>query len=787
MRTNLNSGYNSTGSSSTRTEDSTGISHSGHAHIGGGSRSHPLSTATFLTMTPAKDSNRANSTMPVETSNSLTSRNSNSPPVTGGPSIVRASTPVQQNQQGPGNPLFPTTPQRQIQPSMFIASNINNNTPRNGHFNPFLRNSGSGNGSNHVPLVNTNIGSHAFSSYSANTNSAATGNPASAFNRPLRHSSLHQVTLPQTPDSSPVSPMSFSTLGGVQTPTMNAPSYGIHNRESVPPSSSTGYFNGVGSVAPSTRYNAGWPLSRTRSHDSPTATFNYGPSSSVSSLGLESGFMLDRNSEQSSSSDEEYNGGYDSDDLMSMGSRRQSLSTPHFMPVFRSDTNSSSNSSLTNKMESGNNSMRSTGGSNQRSIITQRSDSSLSNFDTQPDPQEMGGSRDNNNRQERYRYMSATSDTDTGPNNNSSDGSAIKNFLSTFRPDTKRSLLGGHKKSPISPSSMGSFFGSPSRKGLSEGNDLDQPAMTFKESSSRFSAKRFSAIITKNHENKRSEKHNEINESNGNSPSSHDHNIYTNDNDTKKQLNTTNKSLVGNSSESSSSLEYKPTDGRTAIRRFVSDGRSLRPKVKSFLRISRDLQDEMSPLDTEIKQEARVTTALRDDGTPETYYHHPFATGVTAYQSSPTVSMSANKDLSDSHKNKATSKVDSKPSSSISSSFAPIQQQQYPQRRHSLIRSDSIKSGTISSDAELTDNEAPFSLHSPGSTSARLATATPSVKRKASIMEDTMEPSFLKRRAVSPGYVSPIIGSPTSGTLGPKRNIKHLRDTSDGFEKMSLA
>jgi hypothetical protein len=43
------------------------------------------------------------------------------------------------------------------------------------------------------------------------------------------------------------------------------------------------------------------------------------------------------------------------------------------------------------------------------------------------------------------------------------------------------------------------------------------------------------------------------------------------------------------------------------------ESRSLRPKAKSFLRISRALEDEMSPFDHEIRQEARVTHSLKTD------------------------------------------------------------------------------------------------------------------------------------------------------------------------------
>lgn len=722
-------------------------------------------------------SNLHSTAMDTPTSNASMSRN---------PPPPRASTPVQQ-QQAPHTTVSPTTPQRQIQPALFVNSMT---TPRHGHFNPFLRSNSTSSSSSNVvvpPPINTL------------SNLASNNTTTTAFNRPLRHSSLHQVTMPQTPESSPVSPMSFDTPGGVHTPTMNAPIHGAYTRDSQTSISSIGgggsFYNGSAGIVSSTastastaaasaagRYNSGWPLSRTRSHDSPTAGFNYGPSSSVSSLGLESGFMLDRNSERSSSEDE-YAGDYDSDDLMSMGSRRQSLSTPHFLPIFRSDTNNGGSGS-------GN------GGSK-----VQRIENGPPDTCTQNDSQEA--------RHDRYRRMSTTSESESGHHSNS-DGSALKSFFSTFRPDTKRSLLGSSsKKSPMS-----SFFGSTSSSSRREGEQQQQQDVGNSNSngngSNRFGSKRFSSIITtKNHENKT--KRNEKRDEALKSSSSVDIDIDV-DGSAKSSL--------------SNSPEISHADERTTIRRFVSEGRSLRPKVKSFLRITRDLQDEMSPLDSEIKQEARITNALRDDGgSPKTssasysfnnynpqYHHRPFAASVPASASAPNTNTSSSQQHAEVHgTNTGSGKL---LTDSLHTSFAPIptasSSNSNSQRQRPILRSESTKSinSSGSSNINITTSNATTTSNTNSNTNtntttnttiptatasnAKLFTApivtTPihSVKRKASIMEDN-EPAFLKRRAVSPGYVSPVVGSPTSGSLGSKRNIKHLRDTSDGFEKMSLA
>lgn len=52
---------------------------------------------------------------------------------------------------------------------------------------------------------------------------------------------------------------------------------------------------------------------------------------------------------------------------------------------------------------------------------------------------------------------------------------------------------------------------------------------------------------------------------------------------------------------------------KVTVRHVNVNNNALKPRIKNFLRISRDLMDEMSPLDYEIKQEARITMALRDE------------------------------------------------------------------------------------------------------------------------------------------------------------------------------
>lgn len=52
---------------------------------------------------------------------------------------------------------------------------------------------------------------------------------------------------------------------------------------------------------------------------------------------------------------------------------------------------------------------------------------------------------------------------------------------------------------------------------------------------------------------------------------------------------------------------------RAIVRQTFTTGRSLRPKIKSLLRITKELQEELNPLDFEIKREAEVTSNFRQD------------------------------------------------------------------------------------------------------------------------------------------------------------------------------
>lgn len=191
-----------------------------------------------------------------------------------------------------------------------------------------------------------------------------------------------------------------------------------------------------------------------------------------------------------------------------------------------------------------------------------------------------------------------------------------------------------------------------------------------------------------------------------------------------------------------SKMSFTKNEPKAAIRHFYSNAKALKPKAKNFLRVSKELQDEMSPLDYEIKKEAEVTSALRIDDDPKSRRNsfHGFSSFL--------------------NKNDRTIFP-------ASSSIDPIIVNGEPR--------DNDPSDTDDSD-----------IFPPLGSPALPKPEPNMLKRK--VMEDSMEPSILKRRAVSPGLSSPILqASNGSSVMGSKRaNIKQMQDTSDGFQNMSL-
>lgn len=171
-----------------------------------------------------------------------------------------------------------------------------------------------------------------------------------------------------------------------------------------------------------------------------------------------------------------------------------------------------------------------------------------------------------------------------------------------------------------------------------------------------------------------------------------------------------------------------------AIRHVQSNVKALRPKAKNFLRISRDLQEEMAPLDYEIKRESEITNALReydDETDPRQAYILPHQPGTNGYEEYDKTTLHS---------------------------------------KANVFR-DSYMNDTDDSDAV-----------APSSPKAPMA-----LKRKAAIVDESMDSNTLKRRAVSPGIGSPSSTSSSTTNIGSKHNsLKQVQDTSDGFQNMSL-
>lgn len=300
----------------------------------------------------------------------------------------------------------------------------------------------------HSNFIN-NASRFASSSISISQISAA----STSTPRPYKSSSLNKVTLPQTPEISPVNQTFRNT--DLYTPTMRAPSSRFRDTP-------------VGSFDSLSRKNGGgWPHSSIRSFDLP---------SSATGSFISNGIPLDRslriNSHSFSSSEDEYNNGYDSDDLMSMGSRRPSIS-------------------LTFPDES-----------------TREAAKFFRDFEMP----------DNKSKQLEF----------TIP-------------LPKIDPFKSRNLLVSHLQK--------------------HSEEIDNSAK-----------------------------------------------MNTNPDVNEAPKRTSKKRSIANF-ETAINL----SDSSRASSSIINDSKSLRPKAKSFLRISRALEDEMSPFDQEIRQEARVTHSFRTD------------------------------------------------------------------------------------------------------------------------------------------------------------------------------
>ncbi|KAK9376615.1 uncharacterized protein V1513DRAFT_439197 [Lipomyces chichibuensis] len=255
-------------------------------------------------------------------------------------------------------------------------------------------------------------------------------------------------------------------------------------------------------------------------------------------------------------------------------------------------------------------------------------------------------------------------------------------------------------------------------------------------------------------------------------------------------------------------------------------GGSLKPQTRSFMRITRELADEFAPADAEIKHEAEITMAFRDEslGDGEDDYEDD----EDYEEDTDFASMSRR---TDKRQQKFSSKFKygypGEPSqdaifptdttSSPSSSGKLLESPPFQRRKRAASatsvgycsdrraddeddtndtddgRRDDTGVGMLSAGASPVTGavfmqaikrpndgwESPLSTSPVGSTGK--------LKRRGT-MDERFEPYSIKRRAVSPGMVtasSPTMGSPGTFAAG-KRSMKQMQDTYDRIQKMSL-
>ncbi|KAK9371136.1 hypothetical protein V1509DRAFT_606942 [Lipomyces kononenkoae] len=263
-------------------------------------------------------------------------------------------------------------------------------------------------------------------------------------------------------------------------------------------------------------------------------------------------------------------------------------------------------------------------------------------------------------------------------------------------------------------------------------------------------------------------------------------------------------------------------------------GGSLKPQTRSFMRITRELADEVTPGDAEIKHEAEITNAFRDEflsnprehdyDDDEDYdddtdftslgrrtdgqqkqqkfgskYNYGYNAGVALtrdaeFTSDAMTSPSSSGKLLESppfHRRK-------RAASSVSLGYWSDRRGDDDEDTNDTeddSRREDNGIGILSAGASPVTGpvymqamkqrpsdgwESPLSTSPVGSTDRKL-------KRRGT-MDERFEPYSIKRRAVSPGMVtaaSPTIGSPGTFAAG-KRSMKQMQDTYDRIQKMSL-
>lgn len=232
----------------------------------------------------------------------------------------------------------------------------------------------------------------------------------------------------------------------------------------------------------------------------------------------------------------------------------------------------------------------------------------------------------------------------------------------------------------------------------------------------------------------------------------------------KPTLSRTSSGSYAKAAPASASVIMQPAP----IRLISSSGKNLKPKAKSFLRVSKELEAESAPLDFEMRREAEITASIRSDfslngnSKPNSYLQH----GVFPFDEESTMPIASNLESSVDDK---TLRSTSPTATDAEKHFLPINTQKPPLFRQQTPPLSMFRPG-LHSDTEDSDIVV-------GSPSAAL----PVLKRKI-IMEES-DTNVFKRRAVSPGGMSPVIGSPSI----KRATLKQMQDASDDLSTMSLS
>lgn len=200
---------------------------------------------------------------------------------------------------------------------------------------------------------------------------------------------------------------------------------------------------------------------------------------------------------------------------------------------------------------------------------------------------------------------------------------------------------------------------------------------------------------------------------------------------------------------------------RAVVRQFNTSHHALWPKMKSFVRISQDLQEEAAPLHFEMRREAEVTQTFsrRSTSGPPSLLSR-MHTELAGSSSDPFVDAGAT--ASDS------------PTTQSDAAAAPHPQLRGPTTTSHLNKFSMARRSSFAIPSDTDDSD---SMASP-------SMAVDKSKRKHSLLDDSFDSlASYKRRAVSPGMSSPII-APAS--LSKRTNHKQMQDASDGIQGMML-